>query len=119
MKNTNKAPHGTTKFDLVNKVRKTLECKDCGALVTNLSFDTRAVSCWVCVAKTVAPPQYKPIIKSDRDEEQKEYPRGWWKKKEYISESGRRYEYGKEVLTEGENDTIDDSGTDSQSPDST
>lgn len=73
--------------------RKELDCAVCGNLVEGLLLDVKSVTCSRCVAKMV--PSTDTVPKSNLPDEKR--PRGWHKKPEYISPSGRKYHYGKEV----------------------
>lgn len=75
-----------------------LECKHCQVLVENLSPDTTSVICADCVQIMVGPPEsMKPKIVTEKR------PRGWQFKKSYVSPSGKKYVFGKEVIEDGNN----------------
>lgn len=89
---------------LNNHYIQDLNCKSCGAVVENLSSDVGAVTCDRCVQRLVAPPEM-PVSKYNIEIR----PRGWHLKKEYISPSGKMYEYGKEVSNEVSSNAINKS----------
>lgn len=74
---------------LMSKSRKNLPCEDCGRLMKGLQADVKAITCAYCMARKC------PWEKKDTNKEK--HPRGWHRRKLYISESGTPYSYGKEV----------------------
>jgi len=65
-----------------------LACSECRRMVYDVAGYVKAVTCWICVAQMIDPPavvEKKPLEKR---------PRGWQKKKEYISPSGLVYHSG-------------------------
>jgi hypothetical protein len=75
-----------------NSPNKELLCKVCSDNLVEVGPDVEAVTCSSCVAKMVAPPETttKPIPDEKR-------PRGWHLRAEYVSPSGKKYAFGKEV----------------------
>ena len=68
----------------------------CGNYVDDLTPDIRAVTCWICIAKAAAAPAMpKQSVKKSEEER----PRGWQRRKEYLSPSGKTYSFGKEVTS--------------------
>lgn len=66
-----------------------LDC-ECGRLVEFVGQEAVRVICSYCVMKMIAPPDFP-----EKPEEQR--PRGWHKKQLYISPSGKRYRYGRQI----------------------
>ena len=83
--------------------RKALECR-CGRIVEGLGSDIGAVTCWICIAKQAAPPIMPKQVSHENKEER---PRGWQKRKEYVSPSGTIYSFGKEVTINERTITVD------------
>ena len=83
--------------------RKALECR-CGRIVEGLGSDIGAVTCWICTAKQSAPPIMPKQISHEVKEER---PRGWQKRKEYVSPSGQTYSFGKEVSSNERTNRVD------------
>ena len=80
----------------------------CGNFVDDLTPDIRAVTCWICVAKAAAAPEMpKQAVKKSEEER----PRGWQRRKEYLSPSGKTYSFGKEVAINEQTSTIDSAPT--------
>jgi hypothetical protein len=78
----------TAKEAEVASGRIDLACSECHRMVYDVMGYVRAVTCWRCVAQMIDPPvvvDKKPLEKR---------PRGWQKKKEYISPSGLVYHSG-------------------------
>ena len=99
LKNTNKAPDGTTKFDLLKQKRgkTTLACK-CGN-IENVGMGVKSVICWQCTAKMVAPPTNPVKAKGGEG-----YPRGWHLKKHFEAPDGKIFEYGEEITGDKKDD---------------
>jgi hypothetical protein len=76
----------------------------CGTFVDDLTPDTKAVTCWICIARACAAPEM-PKQRSVKSEEER--PRGWQRRKEYIAPSGKTYSFGKEVTDDERIDTTD------------
>lgn len=70
---------------------KAIECK-CGRIVENCNSDVKTVTCHVCVAKLIDPPEWKTKPKPEE-----ERPRGWHFMKRYVSPTGKVYHKGREV----------------------
>jgi hypothetical protein len=89
--------------EIIHRGSIALECKEgCGAIVENCTADTRYVTCWRCVAKSVAPPT--PPKSMQRNQETR--PRGWHFREYYKSPSGQVYSFGREV-DDATEDTVD------------
>jgi hypothetical protein len=70
---------------------KSLDCKECGARVTNCNADTIEVTCCYCVLEAIKPfeePQKK------RHTAAKGFPRGWRFMKEFVHQDGKVYHKG-------------------------
>lgn len=77
-----------------------MDCETCGALVENLPADTKSVLCSRCVSRMVAPPPQPKSVSQNGNGEKN--PRGWHLKRLYISPSGKKYSFGKEVIDDDE-----------------
>ncbi len=75
-----------------NLPNKELACSKC-KMLEEVGPDVKSVICSTCVAEMAAPPEN--LYKNIPDEKR---PRGWHRMAEYTSPSGKRYNYGKEVL---------------------
>lgn len=75
---------------------KDLECSVCAELVCDVAPDAARVICPDCVQRMVPPPE-NPKTKHEPEEK---HPRGWHFRAEYISPSGKRYRFGKEVASD-------------------
>ena len=81
-----------------------LECSKCGRFVDNLTPDIGSIECWVCIAgEAAAPMMPKQVVKKSGEER----PRGWQRRKEYVSPSGKTYSFGKEVIINERTNTTD------------
>ncbi len=72
---------------------KTLECKDCGALVHNVNDDIAAVVCWECVSEMMQ--GYDQPVKKKQSTAQG-YPKGWRFMKMFVHADGTVYFRGVE-----------------------
>lgn len=77
----------------------------CGNFVDDLTPDIKSVTCWICIAKACAAPE-QPRQATPKSSEER--PRGWQRRKDYVSPSGKIYSFGKEV-TENERISATDS----------
>lgn len=75
--------------------RKMLDCRICQT-ECKVGGDVISVLCWRCLTGMVAGPE------SSNAKPDEKRPRGWHKKPEYISPSGKVYKYGK-LLDEATN----------------
>lgn len=70
--------------------RISLACQACGKMVNDLSVETKAVTCWICVAVMLMP------MESTSEPEEKR-PRGWHLMSRYVDASGKVYHKGRVV----------------------
>ena len=70
-------------------IMKSLECKKCGRLVTNVGEDTSTVTCSYCTLKAVGLPEEKTRISSGK-------PPGWHFMNEFVDKDGNVFHKGKE-----------------------
>jgi hypothetical protein len=93
----------TQELSAKKKLRREIYCKICGS-EREVSGDVAKVTCDKCVSQLVA----APAVKTKPDETR---PRGWHKKRRFVSSDGSVYEYGR--LTDEKDiqpSEIDDSG---------
>ena len=70
-------------------IMKSLECKKCGRLVTNVGEDTSTVTCSYCTLKAVGLPEEKTRTSSGK-------PPGWHFMNEFVDKDGNVFHRGKE-----------------------
>ena len=71
-----------------------MDCIGCGEWVENIGHGVRSVTCGNCVMRMVAPPEIPKHLQKQNEEQR---PRGWQFRKEYISPSGKKFHFGREV----------------------
>jgi ribosomal protein S27E len=74
-----------------------LECSKCKDEIVMVSKDTSSVICSKCVQMMIPPPVE---VKKVKKLAQTDYPRGWHRKKLFISNDGKYFTKGKEITKE-------------------
>lgn len=71
-----------------------LSCSKCDRLVENVRSDVKAIICAYCVAHMVEPPELPKHLQKSHEEPR---PKGWHKRENYVSSTGKAYRFGREV----------------------